>query len=43
MNADLATANDVVEGTDRTTTTQAVKAVASLEQRVRRLLNSTVR
>ncbi|HMF94651.1 MAG TPA: hypothetical protein VKE96_10165 [Vicinamibacterales bacterium] len=43
LNTDLATAYDVVEGADRAPTLQATKTVAALEQRVRRLLNSTVR
>jgi hypothetical protein len=38
LNADLATAYDAVEGADRAPTTQAVKAVAALEQRLRKLL-----
>jgi photosystem II stability/assembly factor-like uncharacterized protein len=38
LNSDLATAYDVVEGTDRAPTTQAVKAVTQLEQRVNALL-----
>ncbi len=38
LNNDLATAYDVVEGADRAPTTQAVKAVAHLEQRVNALL-----
>jgi photosystem II stability/assembly factor-like uncharacterized protein len=43
VNADLATAYDVVEGADRAPTTQGARAVATLEQRARRLLNSSVR
>jgi photosystem II stability/assembly factor-like uncharacterized protein len=35
LNADLATAYEVVEGADRAPTTQAVKAVEALEQRLR--------
>ena len=38
LNGDLATAYDVVEGADRAPTTQAVKAVAHLEQRLKALL-----
>jgi hypothetical protein len=38
LNTDLATAYDVVEGGDRAPTTQAVKAAAHLEQRLRALL-----
>ena len=38
LNADLATAYDVVEGADRAPTTQALKAVTQLEQRVNALL-----
>ncbi len=38
LNVDLATAYDAVEGADRAPTTQAVKAVAALEQRLRKLL-----
>jgi photosystem II stability/assembly factor-like uncharacterized protein len=38
INADLATAYDAVEGSDRAPTTQAVKAVAALEQRLRKLI-----
>ena len=38
LNTDLATAYDVVEGADRAPTTQAVKAVTHLEQRVKALL-----
>jgi hypothetical protein len=38
LNADLATAYDAVEGSDRAPTTQAVKAVAALEQRLAKLL-----
>jgi hypothetical protein len=38
LNADLATAYDVVEGADRAPTSQAVRAVATLEQRVRKLV-----
>jgi hypothetical protein len=37
LNADLAAANDAVEGSDRAPTTQAVKAVAALEQRLKKL------
>ncbi len=37
LNADLATAYDVVEGADRAPTTQAAKAVAALEQRLKKL------
>jgi len=37
LNTDLATAYDVVEGADRAPTTQAVKAVAALEQRLKKL------
>jgi photosystem II stability/assembly factor-like uncharacterized protein len=36
LNTDLATAYDVVEGADRAPTTQAVRAVTALEQRVRK-------
>jgi hypothetical protein len=43
VNTDLATAYDVVEGADRAPTAQAVKAVAALEQRARRLLSSSGR
>ncbi|MBZ5560713.1 MAG: hypothetical protein LAO77_25955, partial [Acidobacteriia bacterium] len=38
LNADLATAYDAVEGADRAPTTQAVTAVAALEQRLAKLL-----
>ena len=38
LNNDLATAYDVVEGADRAPTTQAVTAVARLEQRLKALL-----
>ena len=38
LNGDLATAYDVVEGADRAPTTQAVSAVAHLEQRLKALL-----
>jgi hypothetical protein len=38
LNNDLATAYDVVEGADRAPTTQAVSAVAHLEQRLNALL-----
>ena len=38
INADLATAYDAVEGADRAPTSQAVKAVAVLEQRLAKLL-----
>ena len=38
LNTDLATAYDVVEGADRAPTTQAAKAVAHLEQRLKALL-----
>ncbi|MBI3400382.1 MAG: hypothetical protein HY048_03085 [Acidobacteria bacterium] len=38
LNTDLATAYDAVEGADRAPTTQAVKAVAALEQRLIKLL-----
>jgi hypothetical protein len=38
LNADLATAYDAVEGSDRAPTTQATRAVTALEQRARRLL-----
>jgi hypothetical protein len=41
LNADLATAYDVVEGADRAPTTQALKAVTQLEQRVNALLKGT--
>jgi hypothetical protein len=41
LNTDLATAYDVVEGADRAPTTQAVKAVTQLEQRVSALLKGT--
>jgi photosystem II stability/assembly factor-like uncharacterized protein len=37
LNTDLATAYDVVEGADRAPTSQAVKAVAVLEQRLKKL------
>jgi len=43
LNADLGTAYDVVEGADRAPTAQAIKAVAVLQQRVRRLLDSANR
>jgi hypothetical protein len=38
LNNDLATAYDVVEGADRAPTVQATKAVAALQQRLRKLL-----
>jgi hypothetical protein len=38
LNADFATAYDVVESADRAPTAQAVKAVAVLEQRLKKLL-----
>jgi photosystem II stability/assembly factor-like uncharacterized protein len=38
LNADLATAYDAVEGSDRAPTVQATRAVTALEQRARRLL-----
>jgi len=38
LNNDLATAYDVVEGTDRAPTVQAVRAVAALQQRLTKLL-----
>jgi hypothetical protein len=41
LNADLATAYDVIEGADRAPTTQALKAVTQLEQRVNALLKGT--
>jgi hypothetical protein len=41
LHADLATAYDVVEGADRAPTTQALKAVTQLEQRVNALLKGT--
>jgi hypothetical protein len=43
VNTDLATAFDVVEGADRAPTAQAARAVAALQERARRLLNSTGR
>jgi hypothetical protein len=43
LNADLATAYDAVEGSDRAPTTQASRAVATLEQRARRLLSSSAK
>jgi photosystem II stability/assembly factor-like uncharacterized protein len=42
INADLATAYDAVEGADRAPTTQAVKAVAALEQRLRKLIGGII-
>jgi hypothetical protein len=38
LNNDLATAYDVVEGADRAPTPQAFKAVAMLEQRLKKLV-----
>ena len=38
LNGDLATAYDVVEGTDRAPTVQATRAVAALDARVRKLV-----
>jgi hypothetical protein len=38
LNNDLATAYDVVEGADRAPTVQAVRAVATLERRLAKLL-----
>jgi hypothetical protein len=43
LNADLATAYDAVEGSDRAPTTQATRAVTALEQRARRLLSSSAK
>jgi hypothetical protein len=43
LNADLATAYDAVEGSDRAPTTQASRAVTALEQRARRLLDSSAK
>ena len=43
LNNDLATAYDAVEGADRAPTVQAGRTVVALEERVRRLLSSTVR
>jgi hypothetical protein len=43
LNGDLATAYDVVEGSDRAPTAQAIRAIAALEQRARHLLSSTLR
>ena len=43
LNNDLATAYDAVEGPDRAPTVQAGRTVVALEERVRRLLSSTVR
>jgi photosystem II stability/assembly factor-like uncharacterized protein len=40
LNSDLATAYDVVEGTDRGPTVQAVKAVTNLERRFKALLQA---
>ena len=41
LNADLATAYDVVEGADRAPTTQAARAVSALEGRLSRLIGQT--
>ena len=43
LNADLATAYDAVEGSDRAPTSQASRAVTALDQRARRLLSSSAK